>query len=54
MPGAGGSFGFADPESGIGYGYVPNQMGTHLADPRDVALRRAMWRSIGAPDRFGD
>ena len=54
MPGAGGSFGFADPESEIGYGYVPNRMGMHLGDPRDIALRRAMWRSIGKPDRFVD
>lgn len=47
MPGAGGSFGFADPEAGIGYGYVPNRMGTSLMDPRDVALRSALYRSIG-------
>jgi CubicO group peptidase (beta-lactamase class C family) len=46
MPGAGGSFGFADPETGIGYGYVPNRMGTHLTDPRDLALRAALARSI--------
>lgn len=48
MPGAGGSFGFADPEAGIGYGYVPNRMGTHLVDPRDVALRAALRRSLAA------
>ena len=47
MPGAGGSFGFADPEAKIGYGYIPNRMGTYLVDPRDMALRRAMYRSIG-------
>jgi CubicO group peptidase (beta-lactamase class C family) len=42
-PGAGGSLGYADPEAGIGYGYVTNQMGTNLAgDARDVALRRAL------------
>ena len=29
-PGAGGSLGFADPEVGIGYGYVTSQMGTSL------------------------
>jgi CubicO group peptidase (beta-lactamase class C family) len=49
MPGAGGSFGFADPKAGIGYGYVPNRMNTYLMDPRDVALRNAMYRSIGKP-----
>jgi CubicO group peptidase (beta-lactamase class C family) len=46
-PGAGGSFGFADPHAKIGYAYVPNQMGTYLTDPRDEALRTAMYRSIG-------
>lgn len=43
MPGAGGSMGFADPQVGIGYGYVTNRMGTSLeGDPRDVALRSAI------------
>ncbi|HKI97626.1 MAG TPA: serine hydrolase domain-containing protein [bacterium] len=51
-PGAGGSFGFADPEAQIGYGYVTNQMGTYLIDPRDQALRDAMYRSIGDPDPY--
>jgi CubicO group peptidase (beta-lactamase class C family) len=47
-PGAGGALGYADPQSGIGYGYVTNRMGTSLmGDPRDVALRRAL-ASIGA------
>jgi CubicO group peptidase (beta-lactamase class C family) len=42
-PGAGGSFGFADPKTGIGYGYVTSQMGTTITgDPRDVALRNAL------------
>jgi CubicO group peptidase (beta-lactamase class C family) len=42
-PGAGGSMGFADPEVGIGYGYVTNRMGASLhGDPRDVALRSAI------------
>jgi len=37
--GAGGSLGFADPESGVGFGYVMNQMGGGIAgDPRAVAL----------------
>jgi CubicO group peptidase (beta-lactamase class C family) len=46
-PGTGGSFGFADPVAGIGYGYVTNKMGTYLTDPRELALRNAMYRSIG-------
>lgn len=42
-PGAGGSLGCADPETGIGYAYVTNRMGTCLTgDPRDVALRNAL------------
>ncbi|MCD6726158.1 MAG: beta-lactamase family protein [Solirubrobacteraceae bacterium] len=42
-PGAGGSMGYADPELGVGYGYVTNRMGTDLTgDPRDLALRAAL------------
>jgi CubicO group peptidase (beta-lactamase class C family) len=48
-PGTGGSFGFADPHAEIGYAYVPNRMGAYLEDPREVALRRAMYQSIGEP-----
>jgi CubicO group peptidase (beta-lactamase class C family) len=48
-PGAGGSMGFADPDAGIGYGYVTSQMGTSLTgDPRDVALRDALYSAIRA------
>jgi CubicO group peptidase (beta-lactamase class C family) len=50
-PGAGGSFGFADPAAGIGYAYVTSRMGTTLTgDPRDVALRQALYEplSVGA------
>lgn len=49
-PGTGGSFGFADPEAEIGYGYIPNGMGMALQDPRDLALRTAMYRSINEID----
>ena len=42
-PGAGGSMCYADPQAGIGYGYVTNRMGMNLqGDPRDVALRAAI------------
>jgi CubicO group peptidase (beta-lactamase class C family) len=51
-PGSGGSFGFADPEAGIGYGYVMNRTGSHLVDPRDQALHTALYRSIGEPDPY--
>ena len=47
-PGSGGSLGFSDPEAAIGYGYVTSQMGTTLTgDPRDIALRRALYECIG-------
>ena len=46
-PGTGGALGFADPDSGIGYGYVTSRMGmTFTGDPRDVALRQALYASI--------
>jgi CubicO group peptidase (beta-lactamase class C family) len=46
-PGACGALGFADPETGIGYAYVTNRMGTRLTgDPRDVALRDALYSAI--------
>ena len=42
-PGSGGSLGFADPETGVGYAYVTSQMGTALTgDARDIALRDAL------------
>jgi CubicO group peptidase (beta-lactamase class C family) len=42
-PGAGGSVAFADPEAGIGFGYVMNQMQNNLsADPRQGALIEAV------------
>nr|WP_090279358.1 serine hydrolase domain-containing protein [Mycolicibacterium komanii]CRL75251.1 carboxylesterase [Mycolicibacterium komanii] len=46
-PGAGGSFGFADPDTGTGYGYVMNKMGFHLfSDPRELALRQVLFRDV--------
>jgi CubicO group peptidase (beta-lactamase class C family) len=54
-PGTGGAMGFADPDAGIGYGYVTSGMGTVFnGDPRDVALRDALdialeHRPTGAP-----
>src|SRR5439155_8814309 len=45
--GAGGSLGFADPEAGIGFGYVMNKMMQNLAgDPRTIGLIVAVRRSI--------
>lgn len=48
-PGSGGSLGFADPTAGVGYAYVTSQMGTSLTgDPRDVALRDALYSALGS------
>ncbi len=53
MMGTGGSFGFADPQYGLGYGYVLNGFGTSFpTDPRSEALVAAMYRSIGVTDLF--
>jgi CubicO group peptidase (beta-lactamase class C family) len=46
-PGAGGSFGFADPDTGVGFGYVMNKMGFHMfSDPRELSLRQALFRDV--------
>lgn len=49
QPGTGGSLGFADPKTGIGYGYATSRIGTSLTgDPREIALRDAVYSSVGA------
>lgn len=46
-PGTGGSFGFGDPDTGIGYCYAPNRLGFALADdPREIAIRDALYRDV--------
>lgn len=47
-PGFGGSFGYADPEYGIGYGYTCNRLDSYLLDPRDIALRKALYAALEA------
>ena len=45
--GAGGSLGFADPESGIAFGYVMNKMQANLSgDPRTIGLVEAVRQSL--------
>ena len=45
--GAGGSLGFADPETGVAFGYVMNKMQQNLAaDPRTLSLIEAVKSSI--------
>lgn len=46
-PGRGGALGFADPESGVGFGYVTNGMNKGVtADPRAQGLVRAVRGSL--------
>ncbi|MBA2280404.1 MAG: beta-lactamase family protein [Acidimicrobiia bacterium] len=46
--GAGGSLGFADPENGLGFGYVMSKMQQNLTgDPRTRTLVRAAYEAIG-------
>jgi CubicO group peptidase (beta-lactamase class C family) len=47
MPGAGGSFAFADPDARLGYAYVMNKLDFYLQnDPREKPLRDAVYRAI--------
>ena len=51
--GAGGSVGFADPENGLGFGYVMNRMLANLSgDPRSGGLVRAVYDAIGVTPTF--
>jgi len=46
-PGAGGSFGFADPDAQVGFAYVMNKSGFYLLnDPREEAVREATYRCL--------
>lgn len=46
-PGTGGSVGFADPDAGVGFGYVMNKCGSSiLIDERPAALMEAFYASL--------
>jgi CubicO group peptidase (beta-lactamase class C family) len=47
--GYGGSLGFADPETGVGFGYVMNRPGKRFHTPRANALVEALNQSLGRP-----
>ncbi|QFU90745.1 serine hydrolase [Amycolatopsis sp. YIM 10] len=46
-PGSGGSIGFADPEAGVGFGYVTNLWNFRPDDPRAASLAKAVRASLG-------
>ena len=52
--GAGGSYGFADPEHGLAVGYVMNKMAMEefTGDARSHGLIRALYEAIGATPKY--
>jgi CubicO group peptidase (beta-lactamase class C family) len=45
--GVGGSLGFCDPDAGVAFGYVMNEMGPRWQNPRNQALINAVYASLG-------
>ena len=51
--GAGGSYGFADPENSLAVGYVMNRMSTGMTvDPRSGPLIAACYEAVGATPKY--
>jgi CubicO group peptidase (beta-lactamase class C family) len=51
--GAGGSYGFADPDHGIAVGYVMNKMAMEFTgDARSHDLIRALYEAIGTAPKY--
>jgi CubicO group peptidase (beta-lactamase class C family) len=50
--GAGGSYGFADPERGLAVGYVMNKMSAELLDPRPHGIVSSIYQAIGAEPKY--
>ncbi|MFI6505800.1 serine hydrolase, partial [Nonomuraea typhae] len=46
-PGSGGSIGFADPDAGVGFGYVTNLWDMRPDDPRAANLANAVRSCLG-------
>ncbi len=46
-PGSGGSGGFADPDAGVGFGYIPNLWSWNIAEPRAKNLVAAVVACLG-------
>ena len=50
-PGAGGAFGWADPDHAMAMAYVTNQMDWRMRSPRALALAHATYAALDAPQR---
>ncbi len=50
--GAGGSYGFADPERRLAVGYVMNKMSLELLDPRPHGIVSSIYQAIGAEPKY--
>jgi hypothetical protein len=46
-PGSGGSLGAGDPESRVGFGYVPNLWAAKMIDLRAIELTNAVRKCLG-------